>query len=88
MSRTIKKNTKGLGYEYWSRRPPNIMQCPGRFAKIQTHRLERLQAKQQVHQALIDHYENRIEDELEQQQREQGYWEVTQMKWANLTQNT
>ena len=46
MSRT-KHNTKAPGYEYWSKRPLSNTcgAIPGRYTKIRTHRLERIEAK-------------------------------------------
>lgn len=41
MSRT-QHGSKGPGYDFWSRRPPNSgMQGHGKDAKQQTHRMER-----------------------------------------------
>lgn len=46
MSRT-KKGSKGVGYEFWSKRPcSNKSGClPGKFNKKRTHRVERQRAK-------------------------------------------
>ena len=47
------KSGKGPGYEYWSRRPGNQggqgpSKYGGRSIKTRTHRLERLQGKEDV----------------------------------------
>lgn len=50
MSRT-NHNSKGCGYEYWSRRafgPHKEFSRPGRFTKTLTHRYERRKGKQEV----------------------------------------
>lgn len=49
MSRT-KKGSKGVGYEYWGKRPlsRNCGANPGKVTKKLTHRLERIEAKAQI----------------------------------------
>lgn len=49
MSRT-KKSKKGPGYEYWSKRPGsrNHGTAPGRESKKLTHRLERIEGKDEI----------------------------------------
>lgn len=45
MSRTF-KGKKGVGYEYWSRRPCNKNGGnPGKYTKKRTHKLERIENK-------------------------------------------
>ena len=44
MSRTVRGN-KHPGYEYWGKRPMKGAP-PGRFAKTQTHRIERRKNKE------------------------------------------
>ena len=44
------KGGKGPGYEYWSRRPYRGG-CIGRYAKLLTHRRERLIAKSDLRDA-------------------------------------
>lgn len=45
MSRT-RHGSKGPGFDFWSRRPPNSgVQTHGKFAKQVTHRIERRQNK-------------------------------------------
>ena len=53
MSRTQRGN-KGPGYEYWSRRPlARKFGCPpGRGVKRETHKLERLEAKEEIRERL------------------------------------
>lgn len=48
MSRTF-KNSKGPGYEYWSKRPgTKKAQEPGKFSKKLNARLERIEGKKQA----------------------------------------
>lgn len=49
MSRT-KKDKKGIGFEYWSKRPMSNRHggIPGKDTKKRTHRLERLEAKKDI----------------------------------------
>lgn len=53
MSRTV-KGKKGVGYEYWSKRPVsrNCGANPGRESKKRTHRLERLEGKKEIRKQL------------------------------------
>jgi len=54
MSRT-RKGAKGPGFEYWSARPGN--RCGGtvgKSTKIQTHRVERRQGKDDVRKSLAE----------------------------------
>lgn len=55
MART-KKGSKGPGYEYWSRRPGscNHGSGPGPYAKQETHRAERREAKVSIDKELTD----------------------------------
>lgn len=50
MSRS-KRGAKGPGYEYWSKRPCVGMN-PGAETKRLTHRLERIQGKQEIQKGL------------------------------------
>ncbi len=53
MSRT-KKGTRSPGSEFWSKRPGSN-KCgsgPGKTAKKETHRLERLEGKKQIRKDL------------------------------------
>ena len=52
MSRT-RKGSKGPGYEYWSKRPMAGMN-PGAETKRMTHKLERIEAKDQIKEQLQD----------------------------------
>ncbi len=61
MSRSI-KGSKGPGYEYWSKRPMAGMK-PGAETKRMTHKLERLEAK------------DNIQDELTDMNNPPDYWE-------------
>jgi len=58
-----KKGAKGIGYEYWGKRPVsrNHGAVPGRESKTRTHRLERIEAKEQIQEELKD-----ISDEIKQ----------------------
>ncbi len=53
MSRT-KKGKKGVGYEYWGKRPisRNHGAVPGKATKKLTHRLERIEAKKKIKEEL------------------------------------
>lgn len=52
MSRT-RKGTKGVGYEYWSRRFGYPLE-PGPWSKKVTHRKERRQGKKEAHERKSD----------------------------------
>lgn len=55
MSRSTKKS-KSPGFEYWGKRPlsRNHGANPGKETKKLTHRLERIEGKQQIKKALKD----------------------------------
>ena len=56
MARTT-KGSKGPGHDYWSRRPMSGS-APGKETKRLTHKLERIEAKDQIKEQLeISHHE-------------------------------
>jgi hypothetical protein len=55
MSRTKKKGSKGIGYEYWSKRPGTKKASdPGKFSKKLNSRLERIDGKKIIKEELKD----------------------------------
>lgn len=56
MSRT-RHQSKAPGYDYWSRRPYSRSggAIPGPFSKRMTHRLERLEGRQQARNEVEHH---------------------------------
>jgi len=61
MSRSI-KHIKAPGYEYWGKRPVsrNHGATPGRYSKNLTHRLERLEAKEEIRSAIQEDLEDTL----------------------------
>lgn len=53
MSRT-RKGSKGSGYEYWSKRPMAGANHGAKTKRL-THKLERLEAKQDIEEQVADH---------------------------------
>lgn len=60
MSRT-NRNSKSLGYEYWSARPGNERGgCVGKFTKKQTHKAERQMNKKLTKENIYELAPNNI----------------------------